>query len=255
MIPRNHGLLTVGPSLPEAFNFMYGTGALVPGAGRRDGGQYRAQLPAAGGRRQGGGDVRAGRHPALTVLLEWPALLRELDRLDPSCVSGLGGAANARWPCLGNRSPPLAGGRLGCGHLKAVPVGLGFEARHDPPPYLPRKGGGAGFAEGANPLYPEACLDPSARGARLQRLAGAADRVLRRPGCSASPAARPSARTRRTGGAGADRRVPHGACATPSGSTPGSRASRRSSASRRSRGRNRTRFWAVSGPASSTRRW
>ena len=43
LIMRNHGLLTCGPSVPEAFNTHVPARAVLPLAGRRDGGAHRAE--------------------------------------------------------------------------------------------------------------------------------------------------------------------------------------------------------------------
>jgi ribulose-5-phosphate 4-epimerase/fuculose-1-phosphate aldolase len=83
MILRNHGLLTVGPSISETFNRMYGLeracqaqlaamacnsalNALPPSVVEKSAAMYAP------------GAVRP------YGLLEWPALLRLLDRKDPS---------------------------------------------------------------------------------------------------------------------------------------------------------------------------
>ena len=79
---RNHGLLTVGASVPEAFTSMYlfETACMI---------QVRAQ---SGGRRlvEIGPDIVAGAGAQWRAAtqgsggqLAWPALLRRLDRLDP----------------------------------------------------------------------------------------------------------------------------------------------------------------------------
>jgi len=83
MVLRNHGLLTVGPSIPECFNNMYrleracqlqvttlscNTETRYP---PREVIEYTNHQMTPGVRRR-------------TGLLEWPALLRKLDRSDPS---------------------------------------------------------------------------------------------------------------------------------------------------------------------------
>ena len=83
MVLRNHGLLTVGPSIPECFNNMYrleracqlqvttlscNTEIQLP---PREVIEYTHHQMQPGVRRR-------------TGLLEWPALLRKLDRVDPS---------------------------------------------------------------------------------------------------------------------------------------------------------------------------
>ncbi len=83
MILRNHGLLTVGASIPEAFNTLYrlerccqaqllamaATSELIQPAKDVVDATYMQYQP--GVRRRFG-------------LMEWPALLRKLDRIDPS---------------------------------------------------------------------------------------------------------------------------------------------------------------------------
>jgi ribulose-5-phosphate 4-epimerase/fuculose-1-phosphate aldolase len=86
MVLRNHGLLTVAPSIPECFNNMFrleracqlqvmalscNTELQMPPAEVTE---YTNQQMKAGFRRRWG-------------LLEWPALLRKLDRADPSYVN------------------------------------------------------------------------------------------------------------------------------------------------------------------------
>jgi ribulose-5-phosphate 4-epimerase/fuculose-1-phosphate aldolase len=83
MILRNHGLLTVGPSIPETFNRMYGLER-----------SCQAQLAAMACNTalnvlpQEVVEKSAAMYAPGTVrpygLLEWPALLRLLDRKDPS---------------------------------------------------------------------------------------------------------------------------------------------------------------------------
>jgi ribulose-5-phosphate 4-epimerase/fuculose-1-phosphate aldolase len=83
MVLRNHGLLTVAPSIPECFNNMYrleracqlqvmtlscNTEIQYP---PREVVEYTNHQMKPGVRRRFG-------------LLEWPALLRKLDRIDPS---------------------------------------------------------------------------------------------------------------------------------------------------------------------------
>ncbi len=83
MVLRNHGLLTVAPSIPECFNNMYrleracqlqvtalscNTELQMPPS---EVVQYSNQQMRSGARRRYG-------------LLEWPSLLRKLDRVDPS---------------------------------------------------------------------------------------------------------------------------------------------------------------------------
>jgi len=83
MVLRNHGLLTVGPSIPECFNNMFRLEracqlqvmALSCNAKLQmppeETVKYTNEQMRSGGRRRWG-------------LLEWPAMLRKLDRKDPS---------------------------------------------------------------------------------------------------------------------------------------------------------------------------
>jgi ribulose-5-phosphate 4-epimerase/fuculose-1-phosphate aldolase len=83
MILRNHGLLTVGPSVAEAFNFMYGLERAC-----------QAQLAAMACNTplnvlpQAVVDKAVGLYEPGVIrpygLLEWNGLLRRLDRIDPS---------------------------------------------------------------------------------------------------------------------------------------------------------------------------
>ena len=83
MVLRNHGLLTVGPTVPEAFNRMYGMERAC-----------QAQLAAMACNTELNllpDDVverSAGMYAPGVVrpygLLEWPSLLRKLDKIDPS---------------------------------------------------------------------------------------------------------------------------------------------------------------------------
>ncbi len=82
MLLRNHGLLAVGPSVPEAFNTMYWLEMAC-----------KAQIDALAGGRELHLPPEAVRrktahlyHPGTRNfgLREWPALLRQLDRTDPS---------------------------------------------------------------------------------------------------------------------------------------------------------------------------
>jgi len=85
---RNHGLLTVGPTIPEAFSAMYFFETTCA-----------VQLRAQAGGSIGAGDLieidagvlrTAGEQSRGATLsrgpgaLVWPGLLRRLDRLDPS---------------------------------------------------------------------------------------------------------------------------------------------------------------------------
>jgi ribulose-5-phosphate 4-epimerase/fuculose-1-phosphate aldolase len=83
MILRNHGLLTVGPSIPEAFNRMYGLerscqAQLAAMACNTDINWLTSYYVDKSVAMYGPGAVRP------YGLLEWPALLRLLDRKDPS---------------------------------------------------------------------------------------------------------------------------------------------------------------------------
>ena len=83
MILRNHGLLTVGPSVAEAFNFMYGMER-----------SCEAQLAAMSANTELNTlppevvDKAVAMYEPGVIrpygILEWPALLRKLDRLNPS---------------------------------------------------------------------------------------------------------------------------------------------------------------------------
>jgi ribulose-5-phosphate 4-epimerase/fuculose-1-phosphate aldolase len=83
MVLRNHGLLTVGPSIPETFNRMYGLER-----------SCQAQLAAMACNTELNtlSDTVVAKSTAMYApgavrpygLLEWPALLRLLDRKDPS---------------------------------------------------------------------------------------------------------------------------------------------------------------------------
>ena len=79
---RNHGLLTVGETVPDAFLFMYLFESRLhdpgPRAGRR---RARARRPADHRGRAGAGE--SGRRAAWAAALAWPGLLRKLDRVDP----------------------------------------------------------------------------------------------------------------------------------------------------------------------------
>jgi len=82
-ILRNHGLLTVGPTMAEAFNYMYGLER-----------SCQAQIAAMSCNTELNimSDAVVDKSVAMYApgatrrygLLEWPALLRRLDRLDPS---------------------------------------------------------------------------------------------------------------------------------------------------------------------------
>jgi len=86
LILRNHGLLTVGRTIGEAFNWMHRLelacrsqlAAMATGAAFVD-------VPAAVVEETWNNYQRGTRRPY--GLMEWPALLRKLDRIDPSYKS------------------------------------------------------------------------------------------------------------------------------------------------------------------------
>ena len=85
MILRNHGLLTCGATVAEAFDLMLLSRARLPGAGGGDGGRRRAVDSRRSGSAQGRATIRAaGPHGTGNA---WSALLRMLDRIDPSYKS------------------------------------------------------------------------------------------------------------------------------------------------------------------------
>jgi ribulose-5-phosphate 4-epimerase/fuculose-1-phosphate aldolase len=82
-ILRNHGLLTVGPTIAEAFNYMYGLerscqAQIAAMACNTELNVLTAEVVAQSAAMYAPGAVRR------YGLLEWPGLLRRLDRLDPS---------------------------------------------------------------------------------------------------------------------------------------------------------------------------
>jgi ribulose-5-phosphate 4-epimerase/fuculose-1-phosphate aldolase len=82
-ILRNHGLLTVGPTVAEAFNYMYGLerscqAQLAAMACNAELNELSEEVVATSAAMYAPGAVRR------YGLLEWPGLLRRLDRLDPS---------------------------------------------------------------------------------------------------------------------------------------------------------------------------
>jgi ribulose-5-phosphate 4-epimerase/fuculose-1-phosphate aldolase len=86
MILRNHGLLTVGPSIPETFNRMYGLerscqAQLAALACNTELNELSPNVVEKSTAMYAPGAVRP------YGLLEWPALLRRLDRIDPSYAS------------------------------------------------------------------------------------------------------------------------------------------------------------------------
>ncbi len=84
MILRNHGLLTVGRTVPDAFLAMYMLSAacriqlLAQGTG---GELIRIPAPILAGIRQAEKKVTRGQGPGQLI---WPGLIRRLDRMDPS---------------------------------------------------------------------------------------------------------------------------------------------------------------------------
>jgi ribulose-5-phosphate 4-epimerase/fuculose-1-phosphate aldolase len=83
LILRNHGLLTVGPSIPDAFLFMYALEtACQTQIAAQAGGAELVQVPAAivDGIKAQVEQVTKG----MGGDLAWPGLLRKLDRQDPS---------------------------------------------------------------------------------------------------------------------------------------------------------------------------
>ena len=83
---RNHGLLTVGATIADAFQSMYLFEADLRDpaarAGRRHAGRRRADRGAAEIIRTAGAQARAVTRGAGASLI-WPGLLRRLDRIDP----------------------------------------------------------------------------------------------------------------------------------------------------------------------------
>jgi ribulose-5-phosphate 4-epimerase/fuculose-1-phosphate aldolase len=80
---RNHGLLTVADNIPDAFLFMYLFEAACQIQVRAQGG--RSELIPIDPRIIGGAQAQARQATrAAGGALAWPALLRKLDRLDPS---------------------------------------------------------------------------------------------------------------------------------------------------------------------------
>ncbi len=80
---RNHGLLTVGPSIPDAFLFMYlfEASCRIQTRAQAGGGELiRIPQPILAGIQKQATQVTRGLGGQLT----WPGLLRRLDRIDPS---------------------------------------------------------------------------------------------------------------------------------------------------------------------------
>ena len=83
LILRNHGLLTTGPTIADAFLMMYvlETACQIQVMAQSSGGELiRVPQPIVDGIRAQAAEVTKG----LGGQLAWPGLLRKLDRLDPS---------------------------------------------------------------------------------------------------------------------------------------------------------------------------
>jgi ribulose-5-phosphate 4-epimerase/fuculose-1-phosphate aldolase len=80
---RNHGLLTVGPSIADAFlaMYMFETACQIQVAAQAGGGELTAVPPDI---LNGIAEVSRTQTQGLGGAFVWPALLRKLDRLDPS---------------------------------------------------------------------------------------------------------------------------------------------------------------------------
>src|SRR4029078_1333036 len=83
MVLRNHGLLTVGPSIPECFNNMYRLERACQLQVTALSCNTELQYPPAEVVGYSHEQMRSGKRPRYG-LLEWPTLLRKLDRIDPS---------------------------------------------------------------------------------------------------------------------------------------------------------------------------
>jgi ribulose-5-phosphate 4-epimerase/fuculose-1-phosphate aldolase len=87
---RNHGLLTVGSSIAEAFRNMYffETSCQIQIAAQSGGGPLRAVDPEVVERNANvrSGTIKGGGAQSVAELM-WSALLRKLDRIDPSYAS------------------------------------------------------------------------------------------------------------------------------------------------------------------------
>ena len=86
MILRNHGLLVVGQTVPAAFNVLYRLERACQVQVMAMAGNTKLTYPPQGRARR---DLRADAAEArprqtATASLAWPALLRKLDRVDPS---------------------------------------------------------------------------------------------------------------------------------------------------------------------------
>jgi ribulose-5-phosphate 4-epimerase/fuculose-1-phosphate aldolase len=83
MVLRNHGLLTVAPSIPECFNNMYRLERACQVQVAALSCNTELQLPPEEVVRYSNEQMRSGNRRRYG-LLEWPTLLRKLDRADPS---------------------------------------------------------------------------------------------------------------------------------------------------------------------------
>ena len=83
MVLRNHGLLTVGPSIPECFNNMYRLERACQLQVTALSCNAELQLPPQEVVNYTNEQMRSGNRRRYG-LLEWPAMLRKLDRIDPS---------------------------------------------------------------------------------------------------------------------------------------------------------------------------
>ena len=83
MVLRNHGLLTVGPSIPECFNNMYRLERACQLQVTALSCNTALQLPPQEVVKYTNEQMRSGNRRRYG-LLEWPAMLRKLDRIDPS---------------------------------------------------------------------------------------------------------------------------------------------------------------------------
>lgn len=83
MVLRNHGLLTVAPSIPECFNNMYRLERACQLQVTALSCNSELQLPPQEVVKYTNEQMRSGNRRRYG-LLEWPALLRKLDRIDPS---------------------------------------------------------------------------------------------------------------------------------------------------------------------------
>ena len=83
MVLRNHGLLTVAPSIPECFNNMYRLERACQLQVTTLSCNTELQLPPEEVVRYSNEQMRSGNRRRYG-LLEWPTLLRKLDRADPS---------------------------------------------------------------------------------------------------------------------------------------------------------------------------